>query len=161
MAAEFRFPDVGEGIHEGRVVEWLVSEGTPVAADQPLVKVETDKAIVDLPSPHAGVVTKRHAAEGDTIHVGDVLVTFDGGPAPTSPAPTAAASAPPEVSTPAPAVPTAPDAKSNTPATWVGVSTLIRCPKFGWLVTRRSGKVMRADPVTRLTGPRRLTSAVR
>ena len=51
MAFVFNFPDVGEGIHEGRVVEWLVAEGETVAEDQPLLKVETDKAVVELPSP--------------------------------------------------------------------------------------------------------------
>ncbi len=54
MAFEFNFPDVGEGIHEGRVVEWLVAEGETVAEDQPLLKVETDKAVVELPSPGCG-----------------------------------------------------------------------------------------------------------
>jgi pyruvate dehydrogenase E2 component (dihydrolipoamide acetyltransferase) len=76
MAFEFRFPDVGEGIHEGRVVQWLIEEGQAVTLDQPLVQVETDKAVVDLPSPVAGVVAKLHAAAGATIHVGDVLVTY-------------------------------------------------------------------------------------
>ena len=76
MAAVFNFPDVGEGIHEGRVVEWLVSEGDTVAEDQALVKVETDKAVVELPSPHAGTVLKLHAAADDTIFVGDPLVSI-------------------------------------------------------------------------------------
>ncbi|MBD3854642.1 MAG: hypothetical protein IFJ96_07645, partial [Acidobacteria bacterium] len=62
MAFVFNFPDVGEGIHEGRVVEWLVAEGDVVAEDQALVKVETDKAVVELPSPHAGTVLRLHAA---------------------------------------------------------------------------------------------------
>jgi len=62
MAYVFTFPDVGEGIHEGRIVEWLVAEGATVAEDEALVKVETDKAVVELPSPRAGVVLKLHAA---------------------------------------------------------------------------------------------------
>lgn len=76
MALEFKFPDVGEGIHEGRIVEWLVAEGGTVKVDRPFVKVETDKAVVDLPAPIAGVVLKRHFAVGDVIHVGQVLATF-------------------------------------------------------------------------------------
>lgn len=76
MAFVFQFPDVGEGIHEGRIVEWLVEEGAEVAEDQPLLKVETDKAVVELPSPRAGTVLVRHAAADDTIHVGDPLVTL-------------------------------------------------------------------------------------
>ncbi len=58
MAFVFNFPDVGEGIHEGRVVEWLVAEGDAVAEDQAMLKVETDKAVVELPSPHTGTVLK-------------------------------------------------------------------------------------------------------
>ena len=76
MAYVFSFPDVGEGIHEGRVVEWLVAEGATVAEDEALVKVETDKAVVELPSPRAGVVLKLHAAADATIEVGDPLVTI-------------------------------------------------------------------------------------
>ena len=72
----FNFPDVGEGIHEGRVVEWLVAEGDVVAEDQPLLKVETDKAVVELPSPHAGTVLRLHASADATIFVGDPLVTI-------------------------------------------------------------------------------------
>ncbi len=76
MAFVFNFPDVGEGIHEGRIVEWLVAEGQTVAEDQPLVKVETDKAVVELPSPHSGTVLRLHAAAGADILVGDSLVSI-------------------------------------------------------------------------------------
>ena len=76
MAFVFNFPDVGEGIHEGRVVEWLVAEGDTVAEDQPLLKVETDKAVVELPSPYSGTVLKTHADADATIYVGDPLVTI-------------------------------------------------------------------------------------
>ena len=76
MAFVFNFPDVGEGIHEGRVVEWLVAEGDAVAEDQAILKVETDKAVVELPSPHTGTVLKLHVAADATIFVGDALVTI-------------------------------------------------------------------------------------
>jgi pyruvate dehydrogenase E2 component (dihydrolipoamide acetyltransferase) len=76
MAFVFNFPDVGEGIHEGRVVEWLVAEGDTVAEDQALLKVETDKAVVELPSPHTGTVLRLHVAADATIFVGDALVTI-------------------------------------------------------------------------------------
>ena len=56
MALEFRFPDVGEGIHEGEIVRWLVQEGDHVRPDQPLVEVETDKAVVEIPAPRAGTI---------------------------------------------------------------------------------------------------------
>ena len=76
MAFEFLFPDVGEGIHEGTVVEWLVAEGDAVVEDQPLLKVETDKAVVELPSPKDGTILKIHPAAGDLIHVGDTLLVI-------------------------------------------------------------------------------------
>ena len=76
MAFVFNFPDVGEGIHEGRVVEWLVAEGDTVAEDQAMLKVETDKAVVELPSPHTGTVLRLHVAADATVFVGDALVTI-------------------------------------------------------------------------------------
>ncbi len=76
MAFVFNFPDVGEGIHEGRVVEWLVAEGDAIAEDQAMLKVETDKAVVELPSPRTGTVLRLHAAADATIFVGDALVTI-------------------------------------------------------------------------------------
>ncbi len=95
MAFVFTFPDVGEGIHEGRVVEWLVAEGQVVVVDQPLLKVETDKAVVEIPVPEAGTVLTIHAAAGATIHVGDPLVVIGtAGEAVADAAPVAAAAAP-------------------------------------------------------------------
>ena len=76
MAFEFRFPDVGEGIHEGKIVEWLVKEGDPVETDQPFVKVETDKAMVDLPAPKKGHVLRLMFPKGAVIKVGDVMAVF-------------------------------------------------------------------------------------
>ncbi|MFH1785119.1 MAG: dihydrolipoamide acetyltransferase family protein [Candidatus Micrarchaeota archaeon] len=74
MASEFRFPDVGEGIHEGVLVKWRVKEGDSVKADQILAEVETDKAVVELPSPFTGTILKLNFKEGDGIKVGQVLV---------------------------------------------------------------------------------------
>lgn len=76
MAKFFRFPDVGEGITEGEVVKWLVAEGVEVKADQPLAEVETDKAVVEMPSPYAGTVLKLHFKPKDIVKVGDILVTI-------------------------------------------------------------------------------------
>ncbi|MBI4345112.1 MAG: 2-oxo acid dehydrogenase subunit E2 [Euryarchaeota archaeon] len=73
---EFRFPDVGEGITEGEIVKWLVKEGEKVKEDQPLVEIETDKAIVEIPVPQAGTILKLHYGEGETVKVGSVLVTL-------------------------------------------------------------------------------------
>jgi len=86
MAYEFKFPDVGEGITEGKLVAWKVKEGESVKQDQPLAEVETDKAIVEIPAPKPGKVSKLHAKEGETILVGNVLVTFDDGTGPAAPA---------------------------------------------------------------------------
>ena len=76
MPYEFKFPDVGEGIHEGEIVKWLVKEGDKVEADQPLGEIETDKAIVEMPSPKSGKILKIHVAAGGKIHVGETMVTI-------------------------------------------------------------------------------------
>src|SRR3989338_6705055 len=73
MATEFRFPDVGEGITEGTLVRWKVKEGDTVKADQPLADIETDKAIVAIPSPQAGKLLKLYGEPGQTVKVGAVL----------------------------------------------------------------------------------------
>ena len=76
MAKEFLFPDVGEGITEGEIVRWLVKEGDEVKADQALAEIETDKAVVEMPSPYAGTVLKLHFKEKDLVKVGQALVTI-------------------------------------------------------------------------------------
>lgn len=76
MAKIFRFPDVGEGITEGEIVRWLVKEGDEVKADQSVAEIETDKAIVEMPSPFAGTVLKLHFKEKDVVKVGAALITI-------------------------------------------------------------------------------------
>lgn len=73
---EFRFPDVGEGIIEGTIVKWHVKEGDTVKNDQILAEIETDKAVVEIPSPRAGVILKLHGKENEIVKVGAALVTF-------------------------------------------------------------------------------------
>lgn len=81
---EFRFPDVGEGIHEGRIVKWHVKEGDTVKEDDILADMETDKAIVEVPSPVSGKITKMNFKEGDTVKVGEVVIVIaESGPQPT------------------------------------------------------------------------------
>ena len=75
----FHFPDLGEGLHEAQIVEWHVAEGDEVAADDPLLSVETDKAVTEVPAPWKGRIAKLCAAVGDTIHVGDEVVRYEGG----------------------------------------------------------------------------------
>jgi pyruvate dehydrogenase E2 component (dihydrolipoamide acetyltransferase) len=77
MIREFRLPDVGEGISEAEIVRWLVAEGATVDEDQDIVEIETDKAIVALPSPHSGKIVKLHRKEGDLTKVGEVLVSIE------------------------------------------------------------------------------------
>ncbi|MBI2659281.1 2-oxo acid dehydrogenase subunit E2, partial [Candidatus Woesearchaeota archaeon] len=76
MPYEFKFPDVGEGIHEGEIVKWLVKEGDKIKADEPLGEIETDKAIVEMPSPKSGKILKLHVKAGGIIHVGETMVTI-------------------------------------------------------------------------------------
>jgi len=73
MANEFHLPDVGEGLAEATILTWYVGVGEKVGLDEPLVEVETDKAVVDLPSPFAGVVLHLGGEEGDVLAVGAVL----------------------------------------------------------------------------------------
>jgi pyruvate dehydrogenase E2 component (dihydrolipoamide acetyltransferase) len=77
MPFEFRLPDIGEGIHEGEIVKWLVKEGDIVREDQPMVEVMTDKATVEIPAPRAGKILKLNAKEGETVKVGSVLVIIE------------------------------------------------------------------------------------
>ena len=84
---EFKLPDLGEGLTDGEVVRWLVKEGDVVTLNQPIVEVETAKAVVEIPAPYAGTVVKLHAAEGDTLDVGAPLLSVDTGGQPTAAAP--------------------------------------------------------------------------
>jgi pyruvate dehydrogenase E2 component (dihydrolipoamide acetyltransferase) len=90
---DFALPDVGEGLEEGEIVSWLVGPGDTVVRDQPLVEVQTDKALVELPSPVAGQIVALAFAPGDIVKVGQVLVVLEEGPA-AAPPPTAGAGRP-------------------------------------------------------------------
>src|SRR5205823_1980716 len=74
---EFKLADLGEGMHEAEVVEWLIKEGESTRLDQTIAKVETDKAMVELPSPIAGRVSEIRVKDGQVARVGDVLVVFE------------------------------------------------------------------------------------
>ena len=77
MIAEFLLPDLGEGLPEAEIVQWLVAQGDDVRLNQPIAEVETAKAIVELPSPFAGTVSALHAAAGDVVEVGSPLIAFE------------------------------------------------------------------------------------
>jgi 2-oxoisovalerate dehydrogenase E2 component (dihydrolipoyl transacylase) len=72
----FKLPDLGEGLPEAEIVEWHVAEGDVVKTDDPLVSVETAKAVVEVPSPQSGVIAKLHAGAGDIVPTGAPLVDF-------------------------------------------------------------------------------------
>lgn len=118
MAFEFKLPDIGEGLTEGEITKWLVTEGQTVTADQPMVEVLTDKATVEITAPRAGVIEKILVPGGTKVPVGTVLVVIGGGgggaaapaAAPAAHAPAAhAPAAAPAAHAPAPAA--APAAK--------------------------------------------------
>jgi len=92
----FILPDLGEGVHEPELIKWRVEVGQAVAEHEILAEMETDKALVEVPSPRGGVIAELHGRPGETLKVGTVLVTYqrDNGAAPPKPAPRAAEPAP-------------------------------------------------------------------
>lgn len=81
----FRLPDLGEGLTEAGLVQWLVAVGDTIATDQPIAEVETAKSVVELPSPFAGVVTALHGEAGDTIDVGSPVLEVADAAQPSTP----------------------------------------------------------------------------
>ncbi len=73
---QFNLPDLGEGLEEAEIVAWHVNQGDHVVADQPLVSVETDKAVVEVPSPWSGRIARLFGAKGDLVKVGAPLAEF-------------------------------------------------------------------------------------
>ena len=76
----FRLPDLGEGLPDATIVEWFVQEGDTIKLDAPLCSMETAKAVVEVPSPYTGKVTKLHGAAGDVIETGAALAEFEPDP---------------------------------------------------------------------------------
>ncbi|HKT55280.1 MAG TPA: biotin/lipoyl-containing protein, partial [Microbacterium sp.] len=79
MTQDFHLPDLGEGLPDAELVQWLVKEGDTVALNQTIAEVETAKASIELPSPFAGVVQTLHAKPGDVVAVGSVIISFGDG----------------------------------------------------------------------------------
>src|SRR5439155_11108519 len=93
---DFKLPDIGEGVTEGEVVQWLVKAGEVVKEDQPMVEVMTDKATVTITSPKSGTIVELRGKPGEIVKVHSVLVVYElgnGGTA-TASASTSAAAAP-------------------------------------------------------------------
>lgn len=79
MKREFKFPDLGEGIEEGRIVKWFIKEGDKVKEHEVVGEVETEKAVAEIPSPFDGTIIKINFKEGDSVKVGEVLFVVDDG----------------------------------------------------------------------------------
>ncbi len=140
MTAAFRFTDVGEGLDEGEIVAWFVNVGDTVIPYQPLLSVETDKSVVDLPSPFAGRVVALHGVPGDIVKVGSLLVEI--AETPSDHVPTTAFAAPPNSSA---------DADSSAPSapTTASVSSpLDHTARSGPPVVSATTRV-KASPATR------------
>lgn len=115
MIKEFPLPDLGEGLTESEIVAWRVAVGDRVELNQIIADVETAKAVVELPSPYTGIITALHAAEGETVNVGEPLFSCDTGEGAQAGAPGAEAAA--AVAAPAEAIaPTASSASESSDA---------------------------------------------
>lgn len=124
MVKPFKFPDVGEGITEGEIVRWLIKEGDEVKEDQTLAEIETDKAVVEMPSPYKGTILKIHVQEKEIVKVGQVLVTIgDKGESAEAEAPAAKAE-----EKPAPA--TGPSVVGVVPVSRTEIREVLAAPKM-------------------------------
>ena len=159
MATDFKLPNLGENIDAGDVVNVLVKEGDVIAANQGVIEVETGKATVEVPCPHAGKVTKVHVKTGQSVPVGGVIVTIEAGagaapaaskpaapaPAAAKPAPAPSAAASPAIQpTPKPAAaPAPPPAAPSLPA------QAVPAPAAAAAVSNDEGALAAAGPSVR------------
>lgn len=135
----FILPDLGEGVHEAELLKWRVSEGQTIKELDILAEMETDKAVVEVPSPRAGTIKTLHGKEGDIINTGAPLVTYEGGaaaPAPAKPAPAKA---------PAPVIDDIPEPAAEREDAGTVVGSLIAIPG-----TENTGKALATPAVRRL-----------
>jgi 2-oxoisovalerate dehydrogenase E2 component (dihydrolipoyl transacylase) len=169
----FKLPDVGEGIAESEVATWRVAVGDTIKEEQPLVDMLTDKAAIEIPSPVAGKVVKLHAAAGDKVPVGSVLVTIEtsgavpaetGKPAAAAAAPAKPVAATPVAASPAPtkAAPAASDFYNAHPA--AAPSVRKRAREMGVDLhtvqgSHKSGRVLHEDVVAHAEGRAAPTAA--
>ena len=113
MNIDFKLPELGENIHSGDVVNVLVHEGDQIKANDGVFELETDKAVVEIPCPHAGRISKLLVKKGDTIKVGQTVLTVSSGDEAkaAAPAATPATQSPATVAKAAPAQSQAASAK--------------------------------------------------
>ncbi len=146
MALEFKLPDIGEGVHEGEIVRWIVPEGGAVAEDDPVVEVMTDKATVEIPSPASGVVTKHLVPEGEVAKVGSVIFVIEEGAGGGAAAAPAAAEAPAAA---APAAAKTATQVSGAPAAAPAATAVAEAPAPAYAPPADPGKKVLAAPATR------------
>ncbi len=148
---EFKLPDVGEGIFEAEILEWLVKEGDTVEMDQTILEIQTDKAVVEIPSPITGTIQRIVAQPGVMANVGDVLVVI----LPKGESATAAppAPSPPLVATPSttplpdrPSAPATPAFKQQPPSN--GKSAKLMSPQVG--IASAGNRILAAPAVRKL-----------
>ncbi len=160
----FRLPDLGEGLQEAEIVAWHVGVGDNVVADQPLVSVETEKAVVEIPSPQAGRIAKLHHEVGDIVPIGGALVDF--GEASVAEAgtvvgeiPEAAPAAPPEPETEPEGFKAAPAVRALARRLGVDLATVTPSGPSGAVnskdVERAAAEAEGAAPLEPLRGVRR------
>ena len=133
MATEFKLPDLGEGVEAGDVVSVLVAEGDTIEIDQSVVELETDKALVEVPSSVAGTITKIHISAGDRVPVGSLLISVEEGEK---------------------SVPEEPEAKAPTPAPKEEPEPTTRAPEP--TPTRPPAPTSNGDPIPAAPSTRRL-----
>lgn len=146
MIRDFALPDLGEGLTESEIVAWRVQVGDHVELNQIIADVETAKAVVELPSPFEGTVTALHAAEGETVNVGEKLFSCDTGEAPGADAAASAPAAAAAGTGAAAAAPAAPQEVEVREPTLVGYGAGVeRGPKRR--ARRMGGSALRDDLV--------------
>lgn len=160
MIQEIRVPEIGENIDSGDVVKVLVAKGDPVDIDQPILELETDKAVVEIPSPVSGLVSELMVQEGDTIQVGQVMVKLDTPEPESKPASTGSSDPavdddpPPTIekttTTPKP-TPAPPSAPASASSRSVPVDPALKIPVKAAPAVRRLARELGVE-VTRVAG---------
>ena len=160
MAIEITVPTLGESVADATVARWIKKTGEPVAADEPVVELETDKVTLEVPAPAAGTLGEITAAEGVTVEVGAILAMLNEGAAPAASSTAPAAPA----ATPAPATPTAATPATATPAPATVASDIQLSPAVRRLVeenglnpaaiagTGVDGRITKADVLAHMKG---------
>jgi len=161
MSVEIKVPELGESVTEATVAKWFKNVGDAIAADEPLVELETDKVTVEVNAPSAGTLSEIAAATGATVNVGAVLGAIgDGAGAPAKPKPAAPAAAAAKPAAPAPTAPAAPAAPvapvgtAPSAAKMMAEKGLASVPGTG-----KDGRITKGDVITALERPAAPVSA--